>query len=67
MPFLIRKKKGRNLYYYIVESARGNGEPRNVRQTYLGTPDNLLRKLQTPSATIRKALEVDSLTIWMVK
>jgi len=58
---LIQKKKGRNSYYYIVESARVNGKPRIVRQTYLGTPDNLLRKLQTPSPMIQEPLEVDSL------
>jgi hypothetical protein len=66
MASLIRKKKGRNFYYYIVESARVIGKPRIVRQTYLGTPDNLLRKLQAPSATIREPLKVDSLSFGAV-
>jgi len=61
MASLIQKKKGKNFYYYIVESARVNGKPRIVRQTYLGTPDRLLRKLQAPSPMIQEPLEVDSL------
>ncbi len=61
MTSLIQKKKGKNFYYYIAESARVNGKPRIVRQTYLGTPDNLLRKLQAPAPMIQEPLEVDSL------
>jgi hypothetical protein len=61
MASFIQKKKGKNSYYYIVESARVNGKPRIVRQTYLGTPDHLLRKLQAPSPMIQEPLEVDSL------
>ena len=31
MASLIRKKKGRNLYYDIVESARVNGKPLSLK------------------------------------
>jgi transposase len=33
-------------YYYLVESRRVNGRPRPVVVQYLGTPDNLLQRLQ---------------------
>lgn len=60
MASLIKKKKGKNLYYYVVESARVNGKPRIIRQTYVGTPQNILRKLkETPH--IQEPLEVDAL------
>src|ERR1700687_5600915 len=36
MASLIAKKKGNQLYYYIVESARVDGHPRIVHQAYLG-------------------------------
>src|SRR5258707_14608458 len=41
MASLISKKKGNKLYYYVVESARVDGKPRIVQQTYLGTADRL--------------------------
>ena len=37
MASLIAKKKANQLYYYVVESARVDGKPRIVQQTYLGT------------------------------
>jgi len=37
MASLVAKKKGRQLYYYVVESARVDGKPRIVHQSYLGT------------------------------
>jgi transposase len=37
MASLIAKKKANKLYYYVVESARVDGRPRIVHQTYLGT------------------------------
>ena len=37
MASLISKKKKNKLYYYVVESARVNGQPRIVHQTYLGS------------------------------
>ena len=36
MASLIAKKKANKLYYYVVESARVDGKPRIVHQTYLG-------------------------------
>ena len=37
MASLITKKKANNLYYYVVESARVDGQPRIVHQSYLGS------------------------------
>jgi transposase len=60
MAALISKKKGNKLYYYVVESARVEGKPRIVQQTYLGTADrlaDLLKERTAPvplSATIRE-------------
>jgi len=41
MASLVAKKKGKQLYYYVVESARVEGKPRIVHQAYLGTADKL--------------------------
>src|SRR5260370_2979076 len=41
MGSLIAKKKGKELYYYVVESARVDGKPRIVHQAYLGTADKV--------------------------
>lgn len=41
MASLIAKKKGNQLYYYVVESARVNGKPRIVQQTYLGSAERV--------------------------
>src|SRR6202158_2036662 len=41
MASLIAKKKGNQLYYYVVESARVEGKPRIVHQAYLGTADKV--------------------------
>src|SRR5437867_11811136 len=41
MASLMSKKKGNKLYYYVVESARVDGQPRIVQQTYLGTAEKL--------------------------
>jgi transposase len=41
MASLIAKKKGNQLYYYVVESARVDGKPRIVHQAYLGTADKV--------------------------
>lgn len=46
MASLQQKKSGKYKYWYIVESRRVNGKPRPVVLAYLGTADNLLRKLQ---------------------
>jgi hypothetical protein len=38
---LIKKKKANTIYYYVVESARVDGKPRIVHQTYLGTAERV--------------------------
>ena len=52
MASLIRKKKGHQLYYYIVESARVDGQPRIVQQTYLGTAERLAALVQERTAPL---------------
>src|SRR5262245_37225849 len=52
MAALISKKKGNKLYYYVVESARVEGKPRIVQQTYLGTADRLAELLKERTAPI---------------
>src|SRR5437588_937539 len=39
MATIIAKQKRRKLYYYVVESARVDGKPRIVKQTYLAPPN----------------------------
>ena len=41
MASLVAKKKGNQLYYYVVESARVDGKPPIVQQTYLGTAERV--------------------------
>jgi len=38
---IIHKKKANQLCYYVVESARVEGKPRIVQQTYLGTAERV--------------------------
>ena len=38
---IVGKKRGRATYYYLVESARVDGQPRIVSQEYLGTAEEL--------------------------
>jgi hypothetical protein len=52
MASLISKKKGNKLYYYVVESARVEGKPRIVQQTYLGTADRLAELLKERTAPV---------------
>jgi transposase len=52
MASLISKKKGNKLYYYVVESARVEGKPRIVQQTYLGTAERLADLLKERTAPI---------------
>jgi transposase len=52
MASLITKKKGHKLYYYVVDSARVDGKPRIVQQTYLGTADRLADLLKQRTAPI---------------
>src|SRR6516225_6982826 len=41
MASLVAKKKRKQLYYYVVESARVDGQPRIVHQAYLGTAEKV--------------------------
>ena len=41
MASIVGKKRGNATYYYLVESARVNGQPRIVSQEYLGTAGEL--------------------------
>lgn len=52
MASVISKKKGNKLYYYVVESARVDGKPRIVHQTYLGTADKLTALLKERTAPV---------------
>ena len=52
MASLIKKKKGNTLYYYVVESARVDGKPRIVHQTYLGTAERVARLVQDASTPV---------------
>ena len=52
MASLIAKKKANKLYYYVVESARVNGKPRIVHQTYLGTADKLAALVKDRTAPV---------------
>ena len=52
MESLIKKKKANTVYYYVVESARVDGKPRIVHQTYLGTAESVARLVQDRSAPV---------------
>jgi len=52
MPSLVAKKKGNQLYYYVVESARVQGKPRIVHQAYLGTAEKLAEMVRDRTAPI---------------
>ena len=49
MASIVGKRRGKQTYYYLVESARVGGKPRIVSQQYLGSAEEVLAKLtQTP-------------------
>jgi len=52
MASLVSKKKGGKLYYYVVESARVDGKPRIVGQTYLGSAERVAELLKDRTAPI---------------
>ena len=52
MPSLVAKKKGNQLYYYVVESARVDGQPRIVHQAYLGTADKVAALLKDRTSPV---------------
>jgi transposase len=45
MPSIVGKRQGKQTYYYLVESARVDGEPRIVSQRYLGSAEEVMAKL----------------------
>jgi len=44
MPSIVGKRRGKQTYYYLVESARVEGKPRIVSQQYLGSADEVMAK-----------------------
>jgi transposase len=50
MPSIVGKRRGRHTYYYLVESARVDGQPRIVSQEYLGTAEEVTAKLTGAAA-----------------
>ena len=52
MASLIAKKKANTLYYYAVESARVDGKPRIVHQTYLGTAERVAALIKDATAPV---------------
>jgi transposase len=52
MASLIAKKKANKLYYYVVDSARVDGHPRIVHQTYLGTAEKLAALVKDRTAPV---------------
>jgi transposase len=52
MATIVAKRKRRQLYYYIVESARVDGKPRIVHQTYLGTAERVAAMVQDRTAPL---------------
>ena len=45
MPSIVGKRRGKQTYYYLVESARVDGKPRIVSQQYLGTTEEVMARL----------------------
>jgi transposase len=52
MASLVAKKKGNQLYYYVVESARVDGHPRIVHQAYLGTAEKVAALVKDRTAPV---------------
>src|ERR1700686_747194 len=52
MASLIAKKKANKLYYYVVESARVDGKPRIIHQTYLGTAEKVAALVRERTAPV---------------
>lgn len=52
MASLIAKRKKNKLYYYVVDSARVQGRPRIVHQTYLGSAEKVAALLKDRTAPL---------------
>jgi len=68
MPSIVGKKRGKQTYYYLVESARVDGKPRIVDQQYLGTAEEVTARLAgsgagEPDRTQHKAFG-DVAAVW---
>jgi transposase len=50
MSSIVGKRRGRQTYYYLVESARVEGKPRIVSQQYLGTAEEVMARLEGTAA-----------------
>ena len=50
MPSIVGKRRGKQTYYYLVESARVDGKPRIVSQEYLGTAEEVTARLRGTGA-----------------
>ena len=59
MVSLIAKKKLKRIYYYVVESARVDGQPRMVHQAYLGNAQKVAALVR--DRTVPLPLEVTAL------
>lgn len=46
MAYIVKKKKRNQVYYYMVESARVNGQSRIVHQTYLGRAEDIVKAIE---------------------
>jgi hypothetical protein len=58
MASLVAKKKGHKLYYYVVDSARVDGQPRIVHQTYLGSAEKSAALVKDRTAPVPVAATV---------
>ena len=52
MASIIGKKKGKQIYYYVVESARVDGQPRIVHQAYLGNAQKVAALVKDRTAPL---------------
>ena len=52
MASLVAKKKGKQLYYYVVESARVDGQPRIFHQTYPGNAGKVASLVKDRTAPV---------------
>ena len=50
MASIVGKKKGNQIYYYVVTSGRVDGKPRITHQTYLGTAERLAQLVRDKAA-----------------
>jgi hypothetical protein len=51
MSSIVGKRRGERTYYYLVESARVEGQPRIVSQEYLGTAEEVMARLSGAPAS----------------